>query len=535
VEEEVTVTAGPKPKKRQGTKRSATASALINFIPNDPLAVDELPMRQVAPRPDRPAGRAGITLDGAAAEAVYPPDDERFVQWQARQAAVLAVEAWEEVLGSPITSWAKESANPTSLQVRPDQGEDMNAYYDRKGVSFFHKFRDGATDYSGASTDVVSHEVGHAILDGIRPDLWDLDFREAGAFHEAFGDVTALITALSDRETREKLLKITPDLGQSNFVEASAEDLSDTIRRVLGPTHPAAKPRHALNSFKWQLPETMPSWGGPDDMIDEVHSIARIMSGCFYDLLRLIFAKSGSSRQDQLWSATCTAGKLFHEAATTAPALPRFFRSVGRAMVLADQTLNSGANRALIGQAFNGHGLALGAQSFLAPEIALAGAPPVMDRRRGAVTLEPATLRDLRRRVGAPAHAMANVDLMQLGDTPVANVAIRHEVSLDTVDKRLQGVVAPVHTVALVGESGGSAALLLAARPGVPTDEVLGFVQSLVNHDQVAFDAQQPKRRGAAATRPRAGGPTHAIRSRGGKKELYRVRFAFADPHASRG
>jgi hypothetical protein len=307
-----------------------------------------------------------------------------------------------------------------------------------------------------------------------------------------------------------------------------------TVRRVLGAAHPAAKPRQALNTFKWQLPETMPSWGGPDDMIAEVHSIARIITGCFYDLLRLMFAKSGSSTPDQLWSTTCAAGKLFHRAAKDAPALPRFFRSVGRALVLADEALNNGDNRDLIGQPFNQHGLALGAQSFLAPEIALAGEPPVIDLPRGVATVGPSTLRDLRHRVGASAHAMANVDLRRLGDTPVANVAIRQEVPLDTVDKRLRGVVASAHTVALVGESGRSAALLFAPRPGVPTDEVLGFVQSLVSHDQVAFDSQQ-KRRGAAATRPRAGGPTHAIRSRGNKKELYRVRFACADPHASCG
>lgn len=523
----MTVTAGPQPRKRQGTKRSAQAGPLINFIPNDPLAVDELPMRQVAPLPDRPAGRAGITLGSAATEAVYPPDDVRFVQCQARQAAILAVQAWEAVLDEPITSWAQQSANPNSLSVLPDVGEQMNAYYNRESVSFFHQFRDGATEFSGASTDAVSHEVGHAILDAIRPDLWNVNFLEVGGFHEAFGDVTALITALSDRQTREKLLSLTSDLGQANFVEAIAEDLSDTVRRVAGPGHPAAAPRHALNTFQWQLPETMPSWGGPDVMIAEVHSIARIITGCLYDLLRLMFAKSGSSTQDQLWSTTRAAGKLFHEAAKNAAQAPRFFQSFGQTMVLADQALNSGANRDLIEEAFSRHGLALGAQSVLAPETALAGAPPVVDQQRGVVSLAPATLRDLRQRLGAPAESIAGVNLTQLGDTSVANVAISHEVALDTVDKRLRGVVAPVSSVALVGESGESAALLFAPQPGVPTSEVLDFVQSLVSHDQIAFDAQ-PRRRGVAATRARAGGPTHAIQTRGNKKELQRIRFACA-------
>jgi hypothetical protein len=525
---EMTVTDRPQPRKRQGTRPGALTVERINFIPNDPLVVGELAMRQVAARPDRPAGRAGITLQGDATEATYPPDDERFVQWQARQAAVSAVEAWEAVLDEPITSWAQESADPRSLRVFPDQGEDMNAYYDRQGVSFFHKYRDGATEFSGASTDVVSHEVGHAILDAIRPDLWASNFVEVGGFHEAFGDVTALITALSDRPTREKLLEVSPDLGQVNFVEATAEDLSDTVRRVLGPSHPAAAPRHALNTFKWQLPDTMPGWGPPDVMIDEVHSIARIMTGCFYDLLRLLFTKAGSPTPDNLWSATCAAGRLFHKAAESAPELPRFFRSVGRTMVLADQSLNNGTNRDLIGQAFSGHGLALGAQSFLAPEVALAGAPPVMNLVAGEATLGSATLRDVRKLVGAPAHSMTAVNLSRLGDTAVTNVAIGHEVALDSVDKRLAGVVASVSTVALVGQSGQSAALLFAPRPGAPTDEVVGFVQSLVRHDQVEFDSA-PRRHTKSTTRPRAGGATHAIRVRNKKKVLQRVRFACAE------
>jgi 3-hydroxyacyl-CoA dehydrogenase len=49
----------------------------------------------------------------------------------------------------------------------------------------------GKTFFSGASTDVVSHEVGHGLLDSIRPELWDAPFLEAGAFHgTVFGGVS---------------------------------------------------------------------------------------------------------------------------------------------------------------------------------------------------------------------------------------------------------------------------------------------------------------------------------------------------------
>ena len=496
---------------------------MISFIPNDPLAVDAIPLRKAEARPDRPSGRAGFTVEGTAPEEVSQPGEPGFVRWQARQAAILAVEAWEEVIEEPITSWAPQAANP--MRLVPDKGEQMNAFYDRRSVSFFHKFRDGETTFSGASTDVVAHEVGHALLDAIRPDLWDSMFLESGGFHEAFGDVTALVTALSDRATREKLLDVAPDLGTANFVEATAEDLSDTIRRVLGAAHPASKPRRALNTFQWQLPQTMPTQGGPDVMIGEVHSIARIITGCFWDLLRALFAASGTATQAGLWSVTRTAAQLFYEGAKTAPDVPRFFRSVGRSMVLADDALNGGAHRQLIGQAFQAHGLALGSQALLAPELALAGNSPRINRRTGRVTVSPATLKDLRERVGAPARAAARVSLATFGDSSVANVAIRGEIPLDDVDNRLRGVVAPVNTVALVGESGRSAALLSAPRAGVPSAEVHDFVQSLVANDQVAFGAAST-RRSAVAADTSAAVATHAVRRRGGKQQLQRVRFA---------
>jgi hypothetical protein len=498
---------------------------MIHFIPNDPLCINDVPMRRIKPRANRSARRAGVTVSGAVPESVYQPDEPEFVHWQARQAAIAAVEAWEEALDAPIKSWARESANPRSLRVIHDKGEDINAYYDRRSVSFFHKFRDGKMMYSGASTDTVAHEVGHAILDAIRPDLWAVPTPEIAAFHEAFGDVTAIITALFDRRTRVRLIDVTPDLATPNFVEATLEDLSDTVRRVLGSTDPASKPRRALNTFQWRLPETMPDDGGPDDMINEAHSIARIITGCFYDLLRLIFVRDGPPTPARLWAATCTAGSLFYEAARTAPIADRFFRSIGQAMVLTDEADNDGVHRDLIERAFNLHGVPLGADSFLAPELGLAGDSPSINRRTGAVAVERATLRDLRERLGAPL-GRPDVRLLELAGNPVANVEFHDEVPLDAVDERLRGVVAPVPTVALIGQSGGSAALLFAPRFGGQSTEVISFVRSLVRHDQVALDSVYSGR--AAIAPSLGGGVTHAIRRRAGKRELHRIRFACA-------
>jgi hypothetical protein len=502
---------------------------MINFIPNDPLTVKTLPMRTVDARPDRDVDRrgypvVGISLASNTPEGEYRPGSADFVAWQARQAAILAIEAWEEVRGTPLREWAAQSANPASLMLIPVAGQKINAEYNRESLSFYQQPLGAKTRFSGASTDCVSHETGHAILDTFRPDLWSINMLEPAAFHEAFGDVTALVTALADQPTREALLKITPDLSQPNFVEAIMEDLADTVRRVLGPGEASSKPRRALNTFRWEFPQTMPKVGGPNVMIREVHSMARIITGCFYDVLRGIFVAAGKPTQARLWDATKTAAFLFHEGARTAPAVPRFFRAVGRAMVLADDIINDGEFGKIIVEAFFRHGLSLGAQAFLAPELQLAGDSPKV--QHNAIALAPATISDLRHRVGAGSRAVASVNLVELGGEQLANVAIRHEVPLGKIDRRLKGVVATVESVALVGEVGGAAALMAAPRQGAASDEVLDFVSSLVTHEQIAFDPP-PKKRGARAIATPETAPvaTHAVVRHRSKQVLQRVAF----------
>jgi len=487
---------------------------MINFFPNDP-AVKELPLREVAAQPDRPAGSAAVAATGTTAEGVYAPGTPGFLRWQSRQATILALQAWEGALGRPLTSWAAAVKGP--LQVRPDAGEDLNAFYDRTGISFFHQQTGDHVTYSGASTDVVAHETGHAILDALRPDLWDTNLIEVGGAHEAFGDITAVLTALTDRETREKLLAASPDLATANFVESTAEDLSAGVAIVLGPNHPAAAPRQALNTFRWQLPETLPADGGPDVLINEVHSIARILSGCFYDLVRGLFTAGADRSEAGLLAATRRAAALFWAGAAEAPEVPRFFRAIGRQMVIAAGSDTPAASA--VGVAFAGHGLALGSRGLAAPELALAGAPPRIAARQSAVSgVEVAadTIADLRRRLDTGADAPASVTIVDLGSTRVAKVSFQLVVPLDDVDDRLRGVVCLATVPALVGESGATAALLQAPRPGVAPEEALRFIRALIDHGQLAFD--EP-----AAAHP--GWATHAVVERDGRREVRRIAF----------
>jgi hypothetical protein len=491
----------------------------INFIPNDPRAGAKAPGIRVQPkRPNRPATRAGFTLTGAPAEGTFEPGTPSFLFWQSREAALAAVQAWEGSTG-PFTRW---QGNRKKLPLLRDAGDDLNAYYDRQSFSFFHQQVGSTTIFSGASTDVVAHEVGHGLLDSVRPELWDAPYLETGAFHEAFGDCTAILTALDDQPTRAKLLAVRRAPRARNFVESTAEDLSAAIRRLI-PTHNAAEPRHAFNTLKFQIPETLPDDGGPGILINEVHSFGMIFSGCFYDLVAGLFEARTPRNEANLLAAARTAMRLVVEAVKVAPLVPRFTQAVGRAMVLADQQLNGGENRDRIGAAFQRHGILLGANALLAPAAALAGPAPTGARPQ----LDPATRRDLLARLGSPPRASLTVAPTTVFGEQMLQVTHQRAVDLGPVDRRLRGVTAIAPEPVLLGASGPRAAVIGHLPEPIATQtEVHAFVRSLLAHDRIAFtlgDGAHSRRQ--ANGKPR-GLPTHAIRVVRGKKTLERIGFS---------
>lgn len=498
----------------------------INYIPNDPLAVQSVPMRVVAPLPNRPAGRAGFAFSGAVAPNRFPPGTPEFLFLQCRQAALTAVDVWEQLSGA-LTNWSSKATNPKSLNLIQDGGAVLNAFYDRDSLSFFHHTTGAKTTFSGASTDVVAHEAGHAFLDALRPDLFDSNVTEHGAFHEAFGDCMAILVALFDRATRTVLLSASPNLGQANFVEGTAEDLSDGVKRALGANHPASKPRRALNQFQFALPTTLPTNAPPDVLTSEIHSFGRVFSGCFYDTIRNSFNAPGALKTEAgLLRAARIAGELLVIGAKQAPLAVRFFQAVGRAMVLADDAKNGGVNRDAIGRAFAGHSVQLGSASLLLPKASLAGKAPVLLAR--AARLSRATLEDLRGRLRTPARAQFAVAPITLGATRMVELVHQRAVSLSGLSSKLKGVVAMAPEAVVVGASHGVAAMMSALPDETTTqDEVAKFVQTLLAHGRIEIGkAKKPKAKAAAiAAGPPAPVTTHRVIKRGGQKTLERVRY----------
>jgi hypothetical protein len=520
----------------------------IHFIPNDPLSLDFAPLRVLPkPRPDRKASEAGfVIVASTAAEGLHQPGTPEFLHWQCREAVLLTIEVYEQLHG-PLKKWSSEAVNDKRLNLIPNGGIELNAFYDRENLAFFEAPANNKTTFSGASTDVVSHEVGHAFLDALRPELFGSSITEHGAFHESFGDCMAILTALFDQEQRKELLK--KGLDAENPIEGVMEDLADGVKRSFGANHPAAAPRRALNTFKFALPTALPTSGPPKLLTSEIHSFGRIFTGCFYDVIRNIFAGSATKDEGDLLKAATVAGKLLVEGAKQAPAGTRFFQAVGRSMVLADDAMNGGAHRAAIGQAFAAHGIFLGSNAALMPRTALAGNAPK------AAAIEPATLKDLRQRIGADPKAKFETTSVRLGEHKLVEAVHHRQVDLGKLGKELRDVFAFAPEPVVLGGSGGSAAVFSALPdPATTQDEVLRFVETLMSHNRLELDPAKADRlmsvaRGGAkravakeamarpaaprgrAPKPEVDIPTHTIVTQRGKKVLSRIRFLCPDCH----
>jgi hypothetical protein len=112
-----------------------------------------------------------------------------------------------QVMGRPIP-WG---FNGNRLIVVPAAGWGENAFYDRdsKSLQFYYFGEEKKERFTCLSHDIVSHETGHAILDGIRPYYYEHSSVQTTAFHEFVGDLTAIFTALRHNDLRRLIATLT--------------------------------------------------------------------------------------------------------------------------------------------------------------------------------------------------------------------------------------------------------------------------------------------------------------------------------------
>jgi hypothetical protein len=260
-----------------------------------------------------------------------------FRYWTAAEALRRGADFWAPAM--PNKQWEVGA----KLKVILDEGEDLNAYYDRNALNFFHGPSPEGTVYSGASPDIVCHEMGHAILDSIKPELWDAATQEGGAFHEAFGDMSAILSAIQIPSLREAILHDTNGhLYRNSRLSRLAEQLAIAIRAQAPDAVEPDCLRNAVNSFIYADPTTLPMSGPASQLSSEVHSFSRVFTGAFFESLAGFLSATAADPQnptsDELLAVSQQMRDILVQAIVKAPVVSNFYAQVASAMVQ-----NSGA------------------------------------------------------------------------------------------------------------------------------------------------------------------------------------------------
>ncbi|HWM92272.1 MAG TPA: hypothetical protein VN493_16015 [Thermoanaerobaculia bacterium] len=228
---------------------------------------------------------------------VTPETPSCFRQVNAWATVQRVLEYYEDHLGRPIP-WGFDG---NRLIIVPQAGFDQNAFYDRRSKSLLlccYGDRQ-APRYTCLSHDIITHETGHALLDGIRPHFLETSSWETAAFHEFIGDMTAILLAFRNNDVRGHLEKtFGVELERADFLHGVAEEFG---------IHVTHRPflRTALNRITFEQAQR----------VRESHLCSQVLTGAMFDILMGIARQYLSPERQAERKSPATPGKALWWAA----------------------------------------------------------------------------------------------------------------------------------------------------------------------------------------------------------------------------
>ncbi len=445
-----------------------------------------LAFAQDVPKPDATPGSSGMRY------------------WTATDALHRARSLWlEAVTGSPRWQATRQ------LIVDLEAGHEVNAYYDRGQLSFHlaevidretrKKFRIA----TGESPDIVSHEFGHAVLDAVRPELWDANYAEVAAFHESFGDISALLSALAVPEIAREFAALPGStVFQSSRVSRLGEQMGWALRQQRPDLPDPNSLRDAVNTFFYVAPETLPTTAPSTGLSSEPHNFSRVFTAAFLRVIdEMLKTNTGKRTAASVRKVAAFSASLLIAAVQDAPVTDGYYRAVAREMVDEAGRRSKGRYRKAVSTAFVRHGILTVADATDAGR----GTPPQRgERRRGAAGDVAA---------GQPTASGASSLTVAAGRMDLAAFGVDAELELDLGEA---ASAQPSRRRGAVGDTGDDAGEHVTA-----TGSAHFFVEDLFRRNRLDLDSDA-RAAGAPLQHPRT--VTHRFERSDGALRLRRMR-----------
>ncbi|HYO77078.1 MAG TPA: peptidase M4, partial [Thermoanaerobaculia bacterium] len=179
---------------------------------------------------------AAINLDDRTllmTQGVQPsPSNPHFHQQMTYAVASSVYNTFKLALGRDLSFGFRRTSDdqPERLTLAPFAADMRNAYYDPNdgSIRFGYFAATRATDarvppggfvFTSMSHDIIAHEVSHALLDGLRTRFTIPTNPDVLAFHEAIGDIVAILQHFSYPEVVNAAIRGTSgDLRKESFL-----------------------------------------------------------------------------------------------------------------------------------------------------------------------------------------------------------------------------------------------------------------------------------------------------------------------------
>jgi hypothetical protein len=282
---------------------------------------------------------------------LYPPGNERFSYWAAVEGLTRSIGFWSRILTS-LNIDRKWQNRSKRLKIRIRSMHDLNAFYSRDSIEFGYSEQDGVTISLCDSPEVIAHSVGKAILDTVRPELWDAASDEVAAFHESFASASEVLSTLQLESYRKAIIKETGGyLHHASRLTRSSEQLGDAIRKISPTAVPSVGVKEIFTPFLYQDPSKLFPSSPSNNLSSEPHSFSRVFAGAFIQTLSAAFRSTDLS-PESLLKITFDMGVLLVGAVRICPIAAAFFSSVAGAMLGIDKEQFGGRYEEYIRSAF---------------------------------------------------------------------------------------------------------------------------------------------------------------------------------------
>jgi len=277
------------------------------------------------------------------------------------------VNAWaivQSVLDMYEATWVLGRSAPWAfegnrLTLVPHAGYLKNAFYSRanKSLQFYYFDAGPRRIYTCLSHDIIAHETGHAILDGLRPFYFESSSVQTAAFHEFVADLTAIMISLLNNSLRWEVAKVSQgDLSKDTIVAALAEEFG----------HYASGRDHLRSATNDKTMSDVEGEASP-------YPWSEVLTGAMWDILSGMFAtyrsrpkkntgKPPSDKEALLWAVNRFRRVAFQPLDFLPPADVQFC-DYARAVLRADELVDpvdEDDHRALMRRVFDQRGIDYG-------------------------------------------------------------------------------------------------------------------------------------------------------------------------------